>query len=334
MRDKRVVITGGSGFVGRYLVEELKNRWLGSRIVVWDRVLAGLPEGVLGIEVDITKPDTYKKSLEKEQPDFLVHLAAVSGVSQARGTSEIAFEVNVEGTKQILEEIEKISPENKVLAVSSVDVYGSAVVRKEGRGSPPLSAWPELSLEEAKPVNEYARSKWEMERMIRENFEDRVLRVRPFPHIGPGQGRGFVTADFASQIAAIEQGRQEPVLRVGNLDSKRDFTDVRDVVRAYRLLMEMDWNKVSCSKLEQKRGVCRVYNVCSGKGVSIKKVLDSLLSLSEVEVEVREHQELIRKSDVTVLVGDCSKLKRDTGWQPRIGLRESLEDVLGWWRGQ
>ena len=154
-----------------------------------------------------------------------------------------------------------------------------------------------------RPRNPYGQSKLEMEQMIEKEYDAHCIRVRPFPHIGPGQQQGFVTADFASQIAEIEAGKQEPVISVGNLDAQRDFTDVRDVSHAYRLLME--------------HGILgNVYHVASGMPRSIQSVLDRLLALSPVSITVQQNPHRMRPSDNPVLVGNAEKIKAATGWAP------------------
>lgn len=298
----KIVITGGNGFVGKYLREELKKSWEGMEMEIWD-----VPE------VDITKPEAYQDRLQELQPSWLVHLAAVSSVPLASKDPTLTYRVNVEASQNILAAVEELSPKTQVLVVSTADIYGSTPLTT---GSSPLS---ELSLSQARPKNAYGQSKWEMEKMIEEKYLDRVIRVRPFPHIGPGQGLGFVTADFASQIAAVEKGKQEPVIKVGNLTTQRDFTDVRDVVRAYRLLME-------------KGAMGGVYHVASGKAVSIQSVLDQLLTMSSVKISVQEDLGRLRPSDTPVLVGDSTKVRAATGWEPTISLEQSLHDILDWWR--
>lgn len=299
---ERIVITGGNGFVGKYLQDELRENWDGVVIDLWD-----LPE------VDVTKPETYRRRLQKLQPDWLVHLAAVSSVPLAIKDPILARRINVEASQNILQAIKELRAQTKVLAISTADIYGSTPLTTSGS---PLS---ELSLEQAKPQNPYAQSKWEMEKIIEENFNDHVVRVRAFPHIGPGQGLGFVTADFASQIAAIERGKQVSIIKVGSLEAKRDFTDVRDIVRAYRLLMES-------GKLGE------VYHVASGKAVSIQEILNQLLSLSKVKIQVEQDPSHLRPHDVAGLVGDTSKLRAATGWEPTIPLKQTLQDILDWWR--
>lgn len=329
MQKDTVIITGGSGFVGRHLVQELKREAPKTKVVVWDRSVEELADGVVGVVMDITKPETYRESLKSKQPAWIVHLAAVPSTTLASQNEEYARQVNVEGTRQLLEEVRRVSPNTRVLVVSSADIYGNIMESpppspsRAGlrRAGPPIrrAGLSELPLKQARPRNSYAQTKWEMECVVEQRFNDLVIRVRPFPHIGPGQARGYVTADFASQIAAAEAGRGEPVIKVGNLEAQRDFTDVRDVVRAYRLLMQ--WGEIG-----------EAYNVASGRAVSIQHVLDILLELSEVEVKVEQDPKLMRPTDIPVLVGDSTKLRELTGWRPTISLDQSLKDVIGWWR--
>ena len=298
-----VVITGGAGFVGKYLLRELLQEWPASRIVVWDKVVADLPDGVEGFEVDITNPDSYREQLVHLQPDWVVHLAAIASVPYALLNPEITQKVNVDAVTLLAKELQAVSPATKLFFVSTGDVYGRSALEH--------SLLPELSLDECMPQNPYAKSKLEAERVVHD-FVGEWIIVRPFPHIGAGQARGFVTADFASQIVDIEKGAQEPVIRVGNLESKRDFTDVRDVVRAYRLLMETGNSGDT-------------YNVASGKAVVIQDILDALLGMSTVDITVEVDAEKLRPSD-------SSKLLSVTGWTPKITLTESLESVINWWR--
>ena len=300
----KVVVTGGAGFVGRHLIQELNAANSKMEVISWDRP-----------DVDITDASTYDAQLTSLQPDWVVHLAAFSAPGDSFRQKELVWQVNVEATRMLLQTVEKRSPGTKVLAASSADIYGTALAA--GKGQPV----PELSLEDAQPCNPYAESKLEMEKMIVSEFNKRVMRVRPFPHIGPGQARGFVTADFAYQIAAIEAKMQPPIIKVGNLEAIRDFTDVRDVVKAYRLLMEQG-------------SMGEVYHIASGQGARISQVLDELLKLSEQEIAIEPDVAKMRPSDVPVLVGDAGKLKRQTGWEPEIGLATSLKDVLDWWRSQ
>lgn len=308
---KSVIITGGNGFVGRHLIRELQNNWVGVKIVVWDTAVSDMPAGVEGIEVDITTPDTYTASLQAVKPDWLVHLAAIASNVTALKDPELTKRVNVDGTRMLLESVKQLSPDTKVFVTSTSDMYGANQAK-------PLS---EMTLDQCKPPNPYAMSKWEMEKVIEKDFRNMVLRVRPFPHIGPGQGKGFVTADFASQVADIETGKQEPVMKVGNLTAQRDFTDVRDVVRAYRLLME-------------KGSLGEVYNIGSSRAIAVQAILDGLLSLATVKIAVEQDPARVRPSDTPILFGDTSKLQSATGWQPEIPLDQTLREILDYWRSK
>lgn len=331
-----IVITGGNGFVGKHLVKELAKEWPEAKLVVWDKSVNGLLEGVRGKQVDITQPDSYRLELVEGQPKWIVHLAAIAPIPVAMKDPELTRRVNVDATRDLLRLVREVSGDTRVLAISSSDIYGlttfttdnpdqSAITQDQstapsegelGEGNSPL---PELALSEAKPTNPYAVSKLAMEEIIERDFNDLVIRARPFPHIGPGQGKGFVTADFASQIAAAERGLQGPVVRVGNLDTRRDFTDVRDVVRAYRLLME-------------KGQLGEVYHVASEKAVKIREILEKLVSLATIKLEIIQDQEKVRKSDVKVLAGSAKKLRDRTGWEAIISLDRSLGDILSYWR--
>lgn len=311
---RTVVITGAEGFVGKWLQKELQQAWPEAEIVSWD-----LPR------IDITKPETYEKSLRGRKLDWLVHLAGLPGVGSSWQQADTVRRVNTEATTLLLEQVVRLSPKTKVLAVSSADIYGV--------GSPtPLK---ELPLDQARPSSPYAQSKWEMERIIEQHFKTQVMRVRSFPHLGPGQRTGFVAADFAAQIATIEKNAAsrfapselrgmpsaaaQAVIKVGNLDAQRDFTDVRDVVRAYRMLLE-------------KGQLGEVYHVSSGYAVSIRTVLEQLLRLATVLIAVEQDPARMRPSDIPILIGDASKLRRATGWQPQIPLERTLRDVLDDWR--
>jgi GDP-4-dehydro-6-deoxy-D-mannose reductase len=301
-----VVITGGKGFVGQHLVRELQESAPETEIVIWDRPT-----------VDITDTSTYRDSLGALQPAWIVHLAAFSAVGESFKQPEVVQHVNVEATRDLLELIVELSPATRVLAVSSSEIYGSSAEAKASADLP----LPELPLSQARPNNPYAQSKLDMEKLIEESFNERVIRVRPFPHLGPGQQRGFVTADFASQIAAIESGKQEPRLKVGNLTTARDFTDVRDVVHAYHLLME-------------KGTLGEAYHVASGRAVSIQSILDQLLAMTNVDITVEQSAQQLRPKEVISLTGDTTKLRTATGWDPTIPLSQSLQDILTYWREQ
>jgi len=302
LAESTIVITGGKGFVGQHLARELKHAWPGVTIQLWDQP-----------DVDITQAQDIRNKLATVQPAWVIHLAALAAVGESFSQQELVRQVNVEGTRNVLQAVREVSADTRVLVASSADIYGLKANDFDGE---PI---PELPLVDALPQSPYASSKLEMERMIEDEFADFVIRVRPFAHIGPGQRQGFVTADFASQVAAIETGMQESVIQVGNLASVRDFTDVRDVVRAYRLLLEQG-------------ELGEVYHVASGVGHSIQSILDSLIALSSLPIEVQVDPERQRPSDVPALVGDATKLQQATQWQPGITVEKSLRDILQHWR--
>lgn len=311
MNQGSVIITGGAGFVGRHLIAELQKHTTFSEIVVLDRAVEGLPSGVSGYAVDITKSETYVDIIREKQPSWVIHLAAVSSVGFSLDHEELTRTVNVFSTETLIKETLAVQPSARFLVISSADIYGFV-------GADPIS---ELPLTATHPMNPYAKSKLEMELLIEDKYNDHCIRVRPFPHIGPGQAKGFVTADFASQIAAIEKAQQSPEIMVGNLEAQRDFTDVRDVVRAYRLLME-------------KGKIGEVYHVASSKAHSIQYILDTLLAMSAMAITVKQDESKMRPSDTPVLLGAIDKITAATGWKPEIPLETSLKDILEDWRAR
>ena len=309
-----IIITGGNGFVGRHLITELLQFPAADQLVVWDQTITGLPGTVQGVVVDIANPTSYAARLRAIQPTWLIHLAAISAVGSSIHDPDHTWQVNFTATQTLLSTMAAESPATKMLAISSADIYGLA-----STATVPLT---ELPLSVAQPTNPYGASKLAMEQVIEKEFNDRVVRVRPFPHIGPGQRPGFVAADFASQIAAIEAGRQAPVIKVGTLATQRDFTDVRDVVRAYRLLLTVP------------NALGEVYHVASGRSVSIQELLQQLLVLSTKTIAIQEDPARLRPADIPYLVGDATKLTKATSWQPTIPLTQTLQDILNDWRSR
>lgn len=311
MENRTVIVTGGNGFVGRHLIAELQRSSFASRIIVLDKNIEGLESGIEGHVLDIMDIVSAQNIIQEAQPSWVIHLAAIANVGFSLEHPDITRTVNVFGTKALLDTVRAISPDTKFLIVSSADIYGHV-------SEQPLR---ELPLQDAKPTNPYAQSKYDMEQMIEKEYAAHCIRVRPFPHVGPGQQKGFVTADFASQISAIEQDKQKPVICVGNLEAQRDFTDVRDVVRAYRLLMEFGT-------------LGDVYHVASGVSRSIRAVLDGLLSLSTRSITIAQDPSRMRPSDNPVLVGNADKIQAATMWAPVIPFEQSLQDILADWRSR
>ncbi len=293
-----VLVTGAAGFVGGHLVASLERQRF--RVTQTDR------------EVDVTDGDAIRRCLRTSRPTAIVHLAAQSSVAASIQRPHETYRLNYVGSLQLLAAVEDETPDARVLLVGSSDCYG-----------PPMAIGARPIREDAplRPQNPYSCSKAAAE-ILGDDAAQRgldVVRVRSFTHIGPGQTDRFVASSFARQIVEIEAGRREPRLAVGNLDSVRDFLDVRDVVRAYARLLEP--------------GVpADTYNVCSGTGVPIQSLLDQLLALAGVQAEVVVDPARYREADYQV--GDSSRLRSATGWQPQIPLRDTLAELLDWWRAE
>ena len=296
MRRVRAVVTGGNGFVGTWLSEHL--RACGDEVVSLDR------------EVEITDVVAVREAVTAAAPDVLYHLAALTHVGRSWDGPGEVLRVNALGTLNVLEGARACSRVPRVLIVSSAEVYGSVPEY-------------ELPIHEGvplAPVTPYGASKVAAEFLgiqAHLGYGLPVLRVRPFNHVGPGQAAGFVVASLASRIVEARRSGARSV-PVGNLGARRDLTDVRDVVRAYRLLME-----------HGEPG--EVYNVCSGHDVSISEVASRLLELAGVDLQLEVDPALARPVDVPVLRGDYGKLHEATGWRPEIDFSKTLRDVLHHW---
>jgi GDP-4-dehydro-6-deoxy-D-mannose reductase len=314
----RLLVTGAGGFVGGHLVELVRREAPGTSVhgVV-------LPHGSLGwtpaqgariLEADLDDPAGAAAVIEEVRPEGIVHLAGQSSVQQSWLDPGGTLRTNVLGIVHLLDAVRRLGLRPAVLVVGSAEEYG------------PVSE-AELPIRETaplRPASPYAVSKvaqGALALLYGPAGGMRIVLTRTFHHTGPGRGEAFAESSFARQIAEIEAGLRPPVIEVGNLDAVRDFTDVRDVVRAYLLLLE--------------RGEAgRAYNVCSGRGLPIRDVLDTLLASSSARVEVRLDAERLRPADVPAQVGDPSLLRGATGWEPRIPLAETLRDLLQDWRAR
>jgi len=257
---------------------------------------------------DIRDAKGLSALIEEIRPDWVFHLAAVSSVKRSWDKREETFDINLSGTHHLFEAIRQYSPQARVLYVSSSDVYGVLAPVKKALSED----------DRTEPVNPYAYTKISGELLAR--FYSRIegldiVCARPFPHTGPGQSADFVCPDWALQIAQIEKGDREPVMTVGNTQVQRDFLDVRDVVRAYVCLME-----------KGRKG--EVYNICSGRAIALKEVLDMLLSLTSSAIEIRVDPQKLRKTDIPLLVGDNQKIRNETSWTPKISIKQTLIDLL------
>jgi len=304
---RRVLVTGIGGFVGPYLLDELTSS--GYEVEGLDRVKAPELEGRAQVfEADLTDRAAVRRVIETFRPELVVHLAAISDVALSFREPERVRAVNVGGTENLLQVVQDEGSARRVLVVGSAYEYGIPEALPIDEDHP------------LRPNNPYAESKVEAERVaFARGGELEVMVARSFNHTGPGQTEEFVLPSFAAQIARIEKGVQEPALAVGDLDVKRDFLDVLDVVRAYRLL------------LEKGRGGT-AYNVSSGVACRIGDLLDRLLELATVAIEVKSAADRLRPVELPVLQGSHARLTEHTGWEPRIDMAETLARLLGHWR--
>jgi len=260
---------------------------------------------------DIQSREEVTVALNQALPDVIFHLAGIAFVPQAEENKDNALSINLGGGLNLLESVAEILPESRILVISSSEVYGMA--RPE-----------EMPLSEStptRPANFYAFTKAALENAASYWASSglNVKVIRPFNHIGPGQSSLFVSAAFARQVAEAERGGIKPIIKVGNLEAVRDFTDVEDMVKAYRLAGETALGHT-------------FYNISSGKGVRIQELLDILISLARVKIEVEQDPKRLRPSDLPVLTGNHDRFSEETGWQPKIPIHDSLERILDYWR--
>ena len=290
---KRYLLVGGSGFVGLHL-----NSFLAKKGLVFS----------VGSEVDVRDYDSLENFIATIKPDFVVHLAAISSIQESLSDPSKTYDVNFLGTLNLLTALKNNKFEGKMLFISSSEIYG-------------LVNHSMLPINESlipKPVSPYAVSKISAENLCYQwsqsaNFE--VIIARPFNHIGPNQSKRFAIADFAYQITSIKLGYRPPVIDVGDVDNIRDFTDVRDVVSAYFQLMNSGING-------------EVYNVCSGKGYSVRSLINIMSEISGIDIQLRSSKDRMRSDKSLCIYGDNTKIKSRTGWTPSISVKKTLSDIL------
>jgi len=313
----RVLVTGIAGFVGSHLAEFLlakKNikvfgidRWL-TRL---DNI-EHIKNKIKIIECDLTDPFSTTKEIEKIRPDLIFHLAAQSFVPTSWNAPHDTLTTNIIGQLNIFESVRKHRMDTRIQIACSSEEYG--LVHKN-----------EVPIKETnplRPLSPYAVSKVAQDFLGYQYFKSYkmfIVRTRGFNHTGPRRGENFVTSNFAKQIALIEKGKQRPVIEVGNLNAIRDFTDVRDMIRGYWLAL-------------QKGKPGEEYNICSGRGIEIKNMLQLLLNMSKTKITVHQDASRLRPSDVEILVGSYKKFNKQTGWKPQIPFEKTIRDLLNYWR--
>ncbi|MBN2346884.1 MAG: GDP-mannose 4,6-dehydratase [Candidatus Aminicenantes bacterium] len=305
----RILVTGCSGFLAAHLLRRLQRR-PGNKLFGITEVPGFTFPDVEVFQVDIRRREDIAHMLEIIRPDLTFHLAAVTSVGYAWKNPELTYEVNFLGTSNLLEALQASAPESRLLLMSSAEVYRARDGEPLGESSPLLCQ------------NPYALSKMAMELLgdlYGRAFGMRSFKVRAFNFTGPGQDRNFVASDFAAQIAAIEKGERPPVIRVGNLEAVRDFSDVRDVARYLEVIAA-----------GAQGG--ELFNVCSGSTFSIRRLLDVLLEQARVPIHVEVDPDRFRPLDNPVLRGDAGLIRRRFGLEPEYPIERTLGDLLDSWR--
>lgn len=306
----RILITGSGGFVGHHLATHLGSSrpaaTLCGTTLFPDETVS--PSINLKRQTDLKDYEQVSQLLGDFAPDVIFHLAAQAFVPRSFEDPWETLENNIRSQLNIIQACLQLDLAPRIVIISSAEIYGAV--------SPAQLPLDERA--EIRPTNPYSVSKVAQDMLALQYHLSHglpIMRARPFNHIGPGQNIRFVAPAFAIQIAKIEANQQEPFIYVGNLAAKRDFTDVRDIARAYSLIAE-----------KGKPG--GAYNVASGIANSVRYILDSLLQLTEVDIEVRVDPARLRPVDIAEIRGDAGKLRRDTGWRPTFTLEETLNDVL------
>lgn len=312
---RRILITGAGGFVAGYLSPTLPRAFPEARLFLSVRLGDHAPLGVESdvIPIDLLDYDRLRDAIRNVRPDLIIHLAGQSSVAGGIKGAAATWRVNLQGSMNLASACSEYAPSATFFFASSSEVYG------ESFRSGPVAEGACL-----RPLNAYARSKAAAEQMFQDILDPhaRLVVVRPFNHIGPGQDQRFVVPSIAAQIAAIEAGKNRPELEVGNLDVERDFLDVRDVCAAYIRLLETAPNL----------GLRSVYNVTTGSPRSIRSVIDIFRQLSSVQFDVVVRADRVRASEINRACGDGRLLESVTGWRPEIPFHETLRAVLNFWR--
>lgn len=313
---KRALITGISGFVGSHLAEFLLNKGVEVHGTIrWRSKLDNIihiKDKLKLVDTDMRDGHSLLKAIEESSPDYIFHLASQSFVPMSWRAPADTMETNAIGTIHLFEAIRQSNCDPVIQIAGSSEEYGMVYP-----GETPIKETNPL-----RPLSPYGVSKVTADMLgcqYHMSYGLKIIVTRAFNHTGPRRGDVFVTSNFSKQIAEIEKGLKEPVMYVGNLNAKRDFSDVRDIVQAYLLAV------TKCDYGE-------VYNICSEKARTIQSVLDLLLTMTDKNVEIKQDPSRMRPSDVEILQGDCSKFRAKTGWKAEIAFEKTMGDLLNWWR--
>lgn len=308
----KALVVGGAGFVGGYLIEHLiKN--CGYDVLATKLENETVENSECEVcNLNIMDSTSVSQLLNRYKPDFIFHLAAQSSVALSWKNPQLTVDVNIKGTLNLLDGIKGLDSKARLLLIGSGEEYGLAV-----NSSEPIS-----EDNPVKPGNIYAVTKATQNMLggvYSRAFGMDIVMVRAFNHMGPRQAEMFVVSDFCKQVAEIEAGEKENIMMVGNLSARRDFADVRDVVRAYGLLAK-----------KGKAG--ETYNVGSGRAVAIQEILDMILGMANTEILVETDKNKLRPSDIPTISANTSKIKKDIGWITEIPIERTIEDTLNYWR--
>ena len=296
---KQALLIGGKGFVGKHMSCVLKDEFTVT---------------VVGRESDVRDENLMRSLVESVKPDVVINFAFITTIRETFADPDNTYQVGFNGMLNLLKALKRVGFNGRVLNISSSEVYGFPNAEC-------------LPIDESAPINPmspYSVAKVAVEALCfqwsqTENFE--IVTARPFTHIGPGQSDRFALASFSKQLAEIELGQRDPVMHVGNLSSTRDIADVRDVVRAYDLLLK-----------HGKNG--KVYNVCSGHEVKMRVLLDSMIEFLGMDVSVEIDKSLVRSSEQNRILGSYKKLENETGWSPQVPIEKTLFDMIEFWKVQ
>ena len=308
----KLLVTGGAGFVGRYLLRHIHETY------DWELHVTKLPQESIACDfarihdLDILDRQAVTDLMRQVQPDYIIHLAAQSSVAVSWKKPDLTVDINVKGCVNLLDGIREAGLSPRILLIGSSEEYG--YLRPE-----------DIPVREdtlPRPGNIYAATKVSQNLLgsiYARAYGMDIMMVRAFNHIGPEQLPQFVVADFCRQVAEIELGQKPPVISTGNLSAARDFTDVRDVVRAYGLLLQ-----------QGQAGL--TYNIGSGRAIKIEEILQMILALSEKEIRHEIDPARLRPVDLPIIEADTTRIREATGWEPRIPISETIKETLDYWR--